>query len=65
VTSFRLEIQNLQDACLRKDVVVASNPLLKTQVTKQTTQFCKSDVRVGLSTEYANQEFAVLRHNVL
>jgi len=65
VTSFRLKIEDLQNACLCKDVVIASNPLPKTQVTKQATQFCKSDIRVSLSTAYANQQFAVSRHNVL
>jgi len=45
-----LKIENLEDTFFREDVMAASNSFIKTQVSKQRTQICEGDVRIGCTS---------------
>jgi len=59
-----LQIQDFLDIFTRKDMMVAANSLLKSQVTQQSTQFGKRDVGVGCTPQDLCQQFGLLVHDL-
>jgi hypothetical protein len=62
LTSPGLQVQNLRYAILRKDVVVAADPLREAQALKQVPQVIEPDIRIGTTAQDPQGKILVLGH---
>jgi hypothetical protein len=63
LTSPGLQVQNLRHPILRKDVVVASDPLREAQAPKQVPQVIEPDIRIGAAAQDPQGKIFLLGHN--
>ena len=62
---FRLEIQNFPNAITGKDVVIASSPLVESEIQQERNEIGEPDIRVSPSTENTFKKLRMSSHAII